>query len=212
MNNRFLIISLALALQPLLARAQQDKPQYMIETIILSCPTGQVRTMADQVQTAVGEGKFDKSSLPKEVVLVSTPVVQTLENQAAEVRVGSPDPVQYFEKQSDGSFKLRHMPDTERVGVQIRYKVTSQTGNSDEVFVDAGLTVNWIQSREKITDVTLDVGKPVIVHSSTSAPSSMKLGRWCLLSAPSYSEGLDRPMLVLFRVRRGDPYGRFLDK
>jgi len=238
MNKYSLMVCSVLMFQPFMARAQQNTaPQYMIETRVLACPTGQVSfssiktprsapilgvisgpvdleiNVGDGVAPTkwhVGEGDFDVSSLPKNFDLLTAPRVTTLANCTAEVRVTQY--VQYFEKQRDGSFQLRQMPTNEWVGVAVDYTIKPQNADGNEVAVDAGFKVNWIQSRETITNVFLDVGKPVIVHNTTRVTMTMKTGLWCLFSSSGSVGGLGRSMLALFRVQQVDPTGRPIEK
>jgi len=218
MNSRASTICLALVFQPLLAVAQQSGPQpasYEIESIILSCSTGEVDTVGTQVASAVGHGEFKESSLPKEATLISTPVVLTGENKSFEILVGPTEPVQYFEQQKDGSFQLRQVPDKEALGINIRYEVTTKPGNSDVGVLDAEFTVKSIRDREKIPDVNLDVGKPTILFHKCSLSLNLPLKKfskwssWFPLSTPTQDS--TNAVLDLFRIRLGQqPDPRFL--
>jgi hypothetical protein len=209
MNNRILTICLALVLQPLLALAQQSEPQrtvYEIESIILSCPTGQVDLAASQMASAVRENKFDKSCLPKEAVLLSTPTIMILADEPAIILVGPTEPVQYFEKKSDGSYRLREMPDSESVGINLRYNISTKPGNGYDD-VEAEFTIKTIRERVKIPDVNLGVGKPVILNSrrslSLSLPIEASSQWWGWYAVSASSQDSTNAVLDLFRIRLG---------
>jgi hypothetical protein len=232
MNKGVLVMCIAFLIQPLLALAQQ---QYEIDARILSYPTGLVTVTSQQMQseratsryvlTAVapseieistgdqqppakfhlGEGGLDKAMLPKDVVLQSAPRVTTVAKTSARIMVVQHP--QYFEKQGDGSFQLRELPDPDWVGVAAQYLLKPENSGGDEILVDGSLEANWIQSRETITNVFLEVGKPVIVHNRVQTSVHLKSGQWCLITTPGVFGAANRSMMLLFKVQRVDPSG-----
>ena len=232
MNKCVLIMCIAFSSQPLLATAQQ---QYEITARIFSYPTGLVTIASQQmhsdretsryVLTAVapseieirtgdqqppakfqlGEGGLDKAILPKDVVLQSAPRVTTVAKTSSIIMIVQHP--QYFEKQGDGSFQLRELPDPDWVGVAAHFLLKPENSGGDEILVDGSLEANWIQSRETITNVFLEVGKPVVVHNRVQTSVHLKSGQWCLFTTPGAFGAANRSMMLLFKVQRVDLHG-----
>jgi hypothetical protein len=232
MNKGILVTCIAFLMLPRLDAAQL---QYEVDVKILSYPTGLVTVTSQQMQSDrvasryvltapapaeievsngdhrpplklhLGEGGLDKAILPKDVESLSAPRVTTVAGASARIMIVQHP--QYFEKQGDGSFQLHEMPDPQWVGVAAQYLIKPQNSEGDEIVVDGSLENNWIQSRETITNVFLEVGKPDIVHNRVETSVHLKSGQWCLLTTPGAFGAPNRSMMLLFKVQRVDPRG-----
>ena len=232
MNRSVLVMGIAFLIQPLLVTAQQ---QYEIDARILSYPTGVVSIVSQQMQNEraasrevltalapadieigtgdqqapakfhIGEHGLDKALLPKDVVLQGAPRVTTVAKTSARIMVVQHP--QYFEKQGDGSFQLRELPDPVWVGVAAQFLLNPENSGGDEILVDGSLEANWIQSRETITNVFLEVGRPVVIRNRVQTSVHLKSGQWCLITTPGAFGAANRSMMLLFKVQRVDPSG-----
>jgi hypothetical protein len=205
MNRIRLVVCLTLLFEPLLAYAGVPV-QYEITAMFIEYPTNDAAVAANLINTNTMTGtELDRPALPASWNLLSAPRVTTVANQAAEIR--SYEYPQYLEKQSDGSFQLRRMSDPEWVGVAARFLVKPENSQGDQFLVEGSLKANWIQSRETISNVFLDVGKPVIVHDHVETIWHLKSGQWSLITTPGNFGAANRSMMLLFRVQRVDPRG-----
>jgi len=205
MNRIRLMVCLTLLSTPMLARAEIPI-QYEITAMFINYPTNDAAVAANLINTNTMTGtELDRSALPASWDFLSAPRVTTVANQAAEIT--SVQYPQYLEKQSDGSFQLRRMSDPECVGVTARFLVKPENSEGDQILVDGRLEDNWIQSRETITNVFLNVGKPVIVHDHVETSWHLKSGQWSLITTPGNFGAANRSMMLLFRVQRVDHRG-----
>ena len=238
MKQFFSLACLALALQPHLASAQQQ--QYEIDAKILNFAKGQVNITSKRMQVDTSsptnilvagalsaleitidsnrppvalrfqDGEFDTSSLPKDILLQAAPRVITIANQTARIQISQAP--QYFEKRNDGTFQLHQMSESDWVGIAAQFLVTPQNTDGDIVVVDSSLEVSWIQDRELITNVLMDVGRPTIIRHTARTSLTQKTGQWTAVEAPGSFGGPNRSTLFLFRVRRVNERGESLDK
>ena len=154
----------------------------------------------------IGEHGLDKALLPKDVVLQDAPRVTTVAKTSARIMVVQHP--QYFEKQGDGSFQLRELPDPVWVGVAAQFLLNREFGR-DEILVDGSLEANWIQSRETtITNVFRKwAGRACHSQPCSNQRPHLKSGQWCLITTPGAFGAANRSMMLLFKVQRVDPSG-----
>jgi hypothetical protein len=238
MKRFFSLACLMLALQPHMVSAQRQ--QYEINAKILNFAKGQVRIASEKMQLDASsptnilvasapsaleitidsnrppvtlrfqDGELDISSLPKDILLQAAPRVTTIANQPARIQISQAP--QYFEKRDDGTFQLHQMSESNWVGFAAQFLVTPQNIGGDIVVVDSSLEVNWIQDRELITNVFMDVGRPTIVRQTAQTSLTQRTGQWTAVLAPGSFGGPNRSTLFLFRVRRVNERGESLDK
>src|SRR5437868_430348 len=113
-----LIFCLILSVRPVLVQAD-EAVQYEIDAKFIGCPTNEASTVT----------MSDPAVLPASWTVLSAPRVTTVAGATAEIRILK-EPPQYFEKQSDGSFRLRQMGQQYETGITL--KVTTTTGSSNE--------------------------------------------------------------------------------
>lgn len=237
MKRSTLVVCLMAASHSFAAPAPQQ--QFEIDAQILSLPTSQVVAVTapqlenrggtspklltrvpteiefsagnqqPSVKLHLGKDGLDRAMLPKDVVLQAAPRVTTVANQTAKIMIVQYP--QYMEKQSDVNFQLRWMRDPDWVGVAVQCKLRPVDQTDNTVLIDSVLEANWIQSRETIDRVSLDVGKPVIVHNRIQVSVSLDSDQWCLVTPPQAFGAVDRSMMLLFKVRRINALGQPID-
>lgn len=113
---------------------------------------------------------------PARATLTSAPVIVASIDQTAELIVSSS--AQYFEKQGDGSFRLRKGDGQEQETPHVDVALTphAQAGDSDAYDVDCNLECSVIASRQRIPGVDLDVGKPTLASVHHHMTLKMQAG------------------------------------
>ena len=120
-------------------------------------------------------------------------------NQPATIRCMSP--TQYFEKQADGTFRIREIaadsPDVPR------YLLTFVAKPADNAALNLLVTcrseIATVLSREPIPGVDLEVGRPRLSVRQDEIKLAMRVGEWAalLLRAPKEN---DYSILALFKI------------
>lgn len=99
--------------------------------------------------------------LPEDrIQLVHSPAISMLEHSKGSVEIQSKQPIQYFEKRSDGLFELKKVELATGMDIVIEAKEEASKGYI--VLSDMVMTVRTIESRKKIEGVNLSVGYPVL--------------------------------------------------
>lgn len=207
MNKTKLISVLALALLPCLSRAE-TKVQYLIDVKVLQAPTNTLRITSDRVVVQPAEGEWNKKRIRFDGVdlsslsscdVLSAPRLTVLAGSPATIEVGQ-EPPQYFEKQADGSYQLRRMNADDWVGVRLMFTAKSLK-ELTQVAIDADLRVQSVAKRDRLKDVALDVGRPVLARNQVAFKGeTIKLDEWCLIAAPKEGSGIQ--LLFLLKVTR----------
>ena len=201
MKRIYLIFCLILSVGPVVVHAD-EAVQYEIDAKFIGCPTNEASTVTMPSDPAV---------LPASWTVLSAPRVTTIAGATAEIRILK-EPPQYFEKQSDGSFRLRQMGQQYETGITL--KITTTTGSSNEnVKVDHQVTFCSILQREPLPGVSLDVGLPTMSISKHQFSFERKLDAWSfehLEGYPGYNNN-DQKMLLMLRIRRVNPRGQPID-
>ncbi|HEY3757606.1 MAG TPA: hypothetical protein VGL42_15745 [Opitutaceae bacterium] len=151
--------------------------------------------------------------LPPQFTLV--PIPPLLLHVSKPVVVDSSVPVQYLERQEDGTLKVREIPSESPESPHIR--VTFRRPYSEYIDAFSGITVRCgfdlatVAKRETLPGVSLDVGKPVIATVNQTCDISCQPEAWSAVSLLSPNEnGLS--LLLLIRVLRVDDRGWLPDR
>jgi hypothetical protein len=108
------------------------------------------------------------------ILLLSSPVVIARFRERFELRIGTDQPVAYFEKRPDGLFELK----TTDVELGLTVTATAKDGGENRIVLE-GLQIEFrsIQGREPIDGVPLDVGAPKIEAEEYTATVSLRAGK-----------------------------------
>lgn len=112
----------------------------------------------------------------KKVEMIASPRVLVLLGHSFEFNISSQQPIEYFEKRSDGLFELKRLH--EHTGLSISGQVT-QGGSEETVVCDLTFRLRSIEKRKPIEGVSLDVGHPIIGVRESKTNIAVKPGRGC---------------------------------
>lgn len=135
----------------------------------------------------------------KEISMLSSPSTTALEAQKAVIRMQSK--VQYFERTKDGNFVLNSLPKDESAGISL--STTIKAKDKGSVSVDILLQINTLRDREKIPEVSLDVGRPVMQTQKIKTKLTMPLGQWMWIGTQKLQDvasGKHQHLLFLCKV------------
>ena len=135
----------------------------------------------------------DRPATGKKVELIASPRVMVAMPNTFVISVGSPQPVQYFEKRADGLFELKTTQ--EEVGLRISARV--EKGEAERIVLrDLTIGLRSIEKRKAIEGVQLDVGQPIVETREQKITVAVKPGR--LYGIELLSEGYG---CLLMRLR-----------
>ncbi|MHC4665577.1 MAG: hypothetical protein ACYS9T_06420 [Planctomycetota bacterium] len=105
----------------------------------------------------------EKIELPEDLIrMVHRPVViETDEHSGGEVSIESTQPIQYFERRSDGLYELKEM----ELRTGLHFNITEAVEEEDKGYIrltDIEMTMRSVGSREKVEGVNLPVGRPIL--------------------------------------------------
>lgn len=99
--------------------------------------------------------------LPEDrIKLVYSPVIVMEEHSTRIVKIGSEQPIQFFEKRKDGLFELKEIKLPTGLDIEIEAKEEEDRGYI--LLTDMVMTMRSVERREKIEGVNLSVGRPVL--------------------------------------------------
>ncbi len=119
------------------------------------------------------DGKKDPPAGSR-VTKVAAPRIAVVYGQTFQLSVSSQptQPVQYFERRSDGLFELKTLKD--KLGLSLSGIVTKSGDEGRVVFKDLAFTVRVIEKRKPLNGVSLDVGKPDLNVKNVKTTLSLK--------------------------------------
>jgi dienelactone hydrolase len=136
---------------------------------------------------------------PAAISLVPVSAMRFGLNQSATIRCVVP--AQYMEKRSDGTFRLQEIasdsPDVPRF--MLSFHVEPGRSAANELLVTCLPEVATIRSREKITGVDLEIGRPQMSSFNDEITLPVQKGEWSILifRAPKVN---DYSVLALFKI------------
>ncbi len=128
----------------------------------------------------------------RHIQAVSKPTLVTLEGQTARITVGEKPPAQYFVRREDGCFELRSLAGddpNEVLGLEIRFTPRRISEKPGELSCGFKFRYSWIQDRESIPGVDLNVGKPIVSTESVEGTLGARLNEWTCYRAFPASRG-----------------------
>lgn len=132
------------------------------------------------------------------------PVIVTAMEQAATIRVVVP--VQYLEKMSDGSLKVRevagNLPDIPHYSLTLTARPATAVppGDDYDLIVMCQMDIATMQGREKIPGIDLEVGRPIMARFDKRVEFWSRKGEWFGLMANQEESG-EYTLFLLLRVR-----------
>jgi len=97
----------------------------------------------------------------KMINMIYSPEILLFEHSSGKVMIESKQPIQYFEKRSDGLFELKEMELETGVDLEITKAVEDEDDDEIEL-TDLIMTIRSVESRELIAGVNLPVGQPIL--------------------------------------------------
>ena len=138
---------------------------------------------------------------PEQFTQIKTPWIITPAGQAAEMM--STTPVQYIERNADGTFRVRDIGKDSPAAPHCRFKFTVRSPDENEtgggLRVSCELDIATIAAREKVPGLSLDVGKPKLARFRDQVELAVRPGEWAalLLRTPN---GSDYSLLLLLKT------------
>ncbi|MBI2498034.1 MAG: hypothetical protein HYV75_09050 [Opitutae bacterium] len=129
------------------------------------------------------------------------PAIVTKSGQAATIRLVVP--VQYLEKQADGSFKLRevagNLPEVPHYLLTLNVRPGSDTPTGYDFIVSCQMDITTMQGREKIPGVDLEVGRPITSNFDKTVEFWARKGEWLGLMTEQ-NEKTDYVLWMMLKV------------
>ena len=198
---------------------------FRLETQLYIYRTGDFRESSVSVKTAVKQGRctivtspgiveFDQVRLslegtrvnwsggqgaPRQFSQGGATVFVLKENQPATALTSAP--VQYMERQPDGSLKVRELPfdSPEAPHCQLTFTVGPSPDANGDLLIAGHFNIASVRSREAIPGVALEVGKPQLVVLSEDIHFAAAAGQWSAVLLPAPNGG-DYSMLLLLKA------------
>jgi len=136
----------------------------------------------------------------KGVKVLAAPRLAVTVGRKAFLSLKSPRKVEYFERQKNGLFALKH--EMVETGVSIEATVHEEKDGNVRL-KPLTVSVAAIKGREHVEGVSLPVGKPVLTTTSISTSMLSKLGKSSVISIDSPRSGR-----ILISVRISRPTGK----
>lgn len=130
------------------------------------------------------------------VEMHAAPLIISIEGQPAEIRWGS-EPPQYFERDADGLFDLKTLEQFIGISLSTTIQSSSMKGMID---YDIAYSVSSTSDRQKLTNVDLDIGKPIVTTDKSIFQGTISPGTW--LVTVSDAPGKRGALLVLIRITK----------
>lgn len=125
------------------------------------------------------------------VVSIGFPVIISNSGEKASVTVNTM--VTYFEPNDDGTFTL-NVSDTNQ-GMEM--DITATVLDKGHLLLDTGLSVTWVDGREKLEGVELDVGRPTFDKTAVTNAFRVIPGQTFVQVVDSGEQGL---LLILLKA------------
>jgi hypothetical protein len=133
----------------------------------------------------------EKIKLPQELIrMVYRPVaIEMDEHSGGEVNIESTQPIQYFERRSDGFYELKEM----ELRTGLHFNITEAVEEEDKGYIrltDIEMTMRSVGSREKIEGVNLPVGRPILSEEKYVFYFRVRPGKdYGILISPEQGQG-----------------------
>jgi len=121
-----------------------------------------------------GRDKLPEDRKDGAVEMLTAPMVIVIPGQRFQIWVGAEVPVQYFQKQADGRFELKTFLEPTGLGTSATVELA---GAGRVVLRDLVVQTRTIEERERIANVTLDVGRPFIKTREAITTICIQTGR-----------------------------------
>jgi hypothetical protein len=133
----------------------------------------------------------EKIEWPEELIrMVYSPVVLEMEEHSGrEFRIEPTQPIQYFERRSDGLFELKEM----ELGTGLHFNITEAVEEEDKGYIrltDIEMMMRSVVSRERIEGVNLPVGRPILSEEQYVFYFRVRPGKdYGILISPEQGQG-----------------------
>ena len=126
-----------------------------------------VRIKADKIEDQSQPYKEKKESA---LHLIAAPQILVRNRDKANIQILSNQRLEYFEKREDGFFELRESQEPTGLSIEI----TAQKEDKGKILLSPmTLSLRWVQKREAIPGLTLQVGKPIL--ETTDYPMDIRI-------------------------------------
>ena len=136
---------------------------------------------------------------PERFTLIEIPQIITAPGKPVEML--SAAPIQYIEKQADGTLQVRDIggDSAEAPHCRIRFTVMSPDAAGGELRVTCNLDIATLSGRANVPGVSLAVGRPLLARFQDRVELAVRPGEWAalLLQAPN---GSDYSLLLLLKT------------
>lgn len=136
---------------------------------------------------------------PERFTLVKIPEIITAPGKPVEIL--STAPIQYIEKEADGTLQVRNIgkDSADAPHWRIRFTVVSPDETSEDLRVSCNLDWATVSARANVPGVSLDVGRPLLARFQDRIELTVRSGEWAalLLRAPN---GSDYSLLLLLKT------------
>jgi len=140
------------------------------------------------------DGK-EKPPRDSRVELLTSPKVAVSPPNGFEIAIGSPQPIEYFERRPDGLFELKTVQ--EDIGLRLKSANVERGADGRIVLQGFSIRLGFVQKREPVEGTSLDVGRPVVktqvIDSTLAVKPDQDYGM--LLSSDGYGS-----VIMQFRV------------
>ena len=110
-------------------------------------------------------------------------------------------PIQYMDREPDGSLKVREIPfdSPDAPHCHLTFTVNPSAGATGDLLVAGHFDIATVRSRENVTGVALEVGKPLLAVLAEDIHFAVGLDQWAAVLLPAPNGG-DYSMLLLLKV------------
>jgi N-acetylneuraminic acid mutarotase len=156
----------------------------------------------DQVKLSLDGTRVSWSSgrgAPKQFSPSGATVFVMKESQPASVLTSAP--VQYMERQPDGSLKVRELPfdSPEAPHCRLTFTAGPSSGAREDLLLTGQFDIASIRARENIPGVELEVGKPLLAVLNEEIHFAVGADQWAAVLLPAPNGG-DYSMLLLLKA------------
>jgi hypothetical protein len=157
------------------AEAKKGPTFFTLATFTVGRLFNKVKFVAnDKGWTWDGRDKLPESRKDGPMEMLSAPKVLVNSGQTFQIMIGADVPVQYFEKQPDGRFEVKTFLEPTGLGTSATVELA---GTGRVVLRDLTVQTRTIEERQRIENVTLDVGRPFIKTREAKTTISVEPGR-----------------------------------
>jgi hypothetical protein len=154
----------------------------------------------DTLELRGAEFAWSRGAPPRLFNPIGLPAIFVEPDKAVKIR--SAAPMQYLEKQADGTLRVRDLtrdsPDVPHCQLQLSLKAPDAADGSLRLACDLDLTA--VSGRAAVPGVNLDVGRPVLASFKDRIQLALRPGEWTAVRLPAAQGGADRLLLLLRAV------------